>query len=472
MATAGRFLSGLEGFQEGKQARVEAQQRKVAGERKLVEQKQVDIGSETEQKESALRLEKLELENQEAQGKQDKATTYAALRAYSVDGDPKHLQRMMTASKGLRELYQGVVSVDKLNPDVDLNIIRDSGFKIDPEMFFDPEIGPAMKNRYLKLTLRDGQKMIIDMQEKYASTGYTDQLAKQELEKLLTESKITKAKREAGGKEFKPPTDLTISEEVGRIRDKQDKGETLTNQEESFLEINKKKLAGTKPGQLAEADVRTQALVDKFGGEDAFFETDFGDEKNFRKAHSDIAAIELLEDQQFTSTEKTQLNDIRQLIALGDPSKGITKAETGLYDNFLHGIKKYISDEVGTGVAATSSYAAFRNSVRHALFGSALTATEIESFKEAFGTLGQKLGPVLQQFKTSLNQVKAKLLSIGRMKNPYSAHVRLGVDKVQLDRVISSIDTRIDYLNRQVSTDPRRKSRLDKIMRPNLGSTK
>lgn len=196
----------------------------------------------------------------------------------------------------------------------------------------------------------------------------------------------------------------------------------------------------------------TDKLMTTFGGREKFFETDFTNPDNYNDAYQHISAIERFEGIQLSSTEKKDLNNIRQLIALADPTSKLSSADTGIVDKFLGGVNKYLSDEVG-GIQAKSAYAAFRNTVRHALFGSALTAPEIESFKEAFGALGQKLGPVLQQFKTNLTQVKAKLESIRRNGNPYVMKVRLGVDQEKLDNIISAFDKRIDYISGKTGKD-------------------
>lgn len=201
-----------------------------------------------------------------------------------------------------------------------------------------------------------------------------------------------------------------------------------------------------KQKDMLAAEQATNNLVDDFGGPDEFFNTDFNDKANYNKAYKHIAKIERFENIQLSNAEKKELNNIRQLIALSDPTKELSSRDTGIVDKFLGGVSKYLSDEVG-GIKAKSAYAAFRNTVRHALFGSALTAAEIKSFNEAFGTLGQKLGPVMQQFRTNLTQVRAKLESMRRNGNPYTMKVRLGVDQDKLDDIILAFDKRIDHIS-------------------------
>ena len=207
----------------------------------------------------------------------------------------------------------------------------------------------------------------------------------------------------------------------------------------------------TKIKELEAAQAEQDKLTNMFGGEDNFWKTDFSDVDNYRKAAGTVTALERLEGHEYTNQEKESLNDIRSLLAIGTPGAELTQQETGLVDNMLKGLSVYISDEVG-GTESRAAYATFRNSVRHALFGSALTEAEIKAFNQAYGTLGQQLGPVLTKFRTSLTQVKARLDSIARMKNPYSAHVRLGVDQKKVNGIINALQQRIDLIDKSTKT--------------------
>lgn len=201
----------------------------------------------------------------------------------------------------------------------------------------------------------------------------------------------------------------------------------------------------TTQKDLKAAENITRTMLEDFGGEDEFFNKDFSDPKEYRKAYQSIVKIEALEGTELSEADKKVVTDIRQLVALGDPAAKLTSSDTGLLDNTLGNMEKYISDTVD-GVAAKSAYSAFRNSVRNALFGSALTEAEIKSFNEAYGTLGQQLGPVLEMFETSLSQVQAKLDSTANMMNPYSAKVRLGADQEKLLTIRDALQARIDYV--------------------------
>lgn len=215
-----------------------------------------------------------------------------------------------------------------------------------------------------------------------------------------------------------------------------------------LLEIQAKLKTDGKTATQKDLDAAaetTNNMLQEFGGEEQFFNTDFSDPKAYNKAYKSMVRIEKLEGTQLSEEDKKSINNMRGLITLANPAIKLTTGQTGLLDSSLNTVKKYVSDEVG-GVAATSAYAAFRNSVRNALFGSALTEGEIKAFNEAYGVLGQKAVPVLQQFKTNLEQVKAKLQSTQGLMNPYSAQIRLGADAKKMTAIIDSLDARIQYI--------------------------
>lgn len=201
----------------------------------------------------------------------------------------------------------------------------------------------------------------------------------------------------------------------------------------------------TTQKDLEAADTIIKDLTDRFGGEEQFFASDLSDPAQYRLALREVNKIEQLTNTDLSEADKKTITDIRALIALGDPAKELTGSETGLIDATLGDMEKYFNDNVG-GTEAKSAYNAFRNSVRNALFGSALTEAEIKSFNDAYGTLGQKLGPVLTMFQTSLNQVNAKLNSTANLMNPYSAKVRLGADQKKLEQIQQALQARIDYI--------------------------
>lgn len=201
----------------------------------------------------------------------------------------------------------------------------------------------------------------------------------------------------------------------------------------------------TTQKDLKAAENLTTEMVDKFGGEDAFFKTDFSDPKTFNEAWNYVVKINKLQGNEYTQEDRKKISDIRQLLVLADPAAKLSADQTGLIDNTLSNVEKYISDN-SDGIDSKAAMAAFRNTLRNALYGATLTDGEIEAFNEAFGNNKQKLGPVLEQFKVALAQVKSNLDSVSNLGNPYTSRVLLGVDQKRMDLVTNALQNSINKL--------------------------
>lgn len=208
----------------------------------------------------------------------------------------------------------------------------------------------------------------------------------------------------------------------------------------------------TTQKDLRAAELQTEDLLNKFGGEDQFFNTDFSKQDNFNMAWPNVVKINKLEGTELTQKDRDNITDMRSLMALADPAIRLSASQTGLLDKPLSNVKKYMSDNV-SGVEQASAIASFRNTLRHALFGSALTEAEIEAFNEAFGQNKQKLGPVLKQFKVALGQIQAKLDSISQLGNPYTMKVLLGSDIEKMNKIKNALQQRIDYIDGRISNN-------------------
>lgn len=219
----------------------------------------------------------------------------------------------------------------------------------------------------------------------------------------------------------------------------------------------------SKQKDLNAADDETQNLLDKFGGSDQFYQTDFNNQENYNKAYKNMVKIEELTNTAPSEAEKKQITDLRTLINLGSDVSKLTVSETGVIDKNLGNLKKYFSENV-KGTSAKTAWAAYRNIYIHAMAGTAQTPQEAKRNAEALGSLGTQLGPTLAMFNTSLSQVSTQLDSVSRNMNPYSAQIRLGADKKKLDSVRENINNTIRYLNGMAPISSNRKS-LDEIFK-------
>ena len=162
------------------------------------------------------------------------------------------------------------------------------------------------------------------------------------------------------------------------------------------------------------------------------------------KIHRKIAAIEDLRNIKFTNEAKREIRQLRELTSLGRKAgDAITPEETGLVDSTVNEFKKYMVNEVG-GVKGTAAYEAFRNIFRNMLYGAALTEGETAAFNKAMGTIRQKYAPVMAQLNNQMRSIKQNLVSIRDLEDPYLAHYYTGQSLEEVDRVIQSIDERID----------------------------
>lgn len=196
---------------------------------------------------------------------------------------------------------------------------------------------------------------------------------------------------------------------------------------------------------LAESRAQTSELLNKFGGEEQFYSTDFSSRENFNKAWPQVVAMTKLEGTNLTAEDKKAITDVRGLINMADPASNLSSSQIGLIDSYMSNVSKYVS-EAGNGVDKAAAMASFRNILRHALYGATLSEGEIQSFNEAFGTNKQMLGPLMEQFKISLTQVQSRIDSIANLNNPYAMHVLVGADQTKLTNIRSALQERLDFI--------------------------
>ncbi len=420
--------TGMQGV-EGRQA---AQLAKRKGELELSRVNEtMDTGA------VELQIEAVNEQNKEVTRKLQKANMFRGLKRHSVDGNPRHLNELL---KGGPMSKSGIVRFNKVDLSADNQLIAQA-----PEGF-DPEDFTEQPNRYMKAIMNDGSERIVDLYKVKQAYGYFKDLDDQEVSRELVANEAKKA-GESGGRSYSPGA---LEKDAKYLS-----GQGHGSESDVSGKLYKDKIAGNTAGKLDLADQATEELNTKFEG-DFIANFDSSNEQHRDTAYRYIRDIEQYEGVKFSSAERKEYRDISVLLALGEPGKELTAEETGIIDSRFSNIKKYITDTGGSeGVAA---YAAFRNSMRHALYGSALTESEIKSFNEQFGTRSQKLGPLLKQMKTAMSQVQAKLGAIADMQNPYSAKFRIGASQEKADAIVGALQQRIDHLESlakgQATDDP------------------
>ncbi len=461
--------------------------------------------SQTEQQ-----LKQLEMQNKQMASQMFKRDTYDAFRLFEADGDVKHLNNFLSQAKQSPvggSLFKDVTRVDRLASSPDsIRMLEQAGIRDAQTVATDPELSKGM----VVATMADGTQQLIDMEKVYAGTGFAGQLATEELdmfgkralalqrlrqgstvEKLTAQERVAKQmaadmgipeweafqllqkrQQSAQGTETEriakelmaqnPGMDYieamsqalemksrgSETERTAKLLTEQEGGDYTTN----LRTLQKEKQAPTSVKEAAAANQAASGLDEAFGGK--FFETNFSDANARRTAQPYIRKLEATTGIKMTNEDKKVARQMRQLVGLGNRAgEAITPEETGLLDNMLSNVNSYISDTVTDGKKGVAAYESFRNVVRNALFGSALTGAEIDAFNKAAGTLSQQQGPVLAKFQEQLKIVRDNLQGVYNINDEHLSHYYLGADLEKVDDIIGALDQRIGLLQKRQANE-------------------
>lgn len=381
-----------------------------------------------------------------------KRRTYDAFDRFSADRDPRHLTTMIQDLKS-QQLPTGplgnIARVDKLSSS-DKQELEKLGFNSDAVLQ-----SPEALATLVRVTNIDGTTSIRSVDKLKGGTGYTRYASERELQEQKTRAEILALlRRGQGGTGTKDEREATrlVSEKYPTLEQGSDEYNEKFNEEYStIIRRNRQTAAGKEEDAVDEVVNKIDQLAkDKFSAD--FFDLSMAEPKNRRIFEREIERMERLGKLDLSETEKKKMSQIKQLIAIGDPASNISDKETGLIDRFSNDVQKFVKDKVD-GVAATSAYAAYRNILRNALYGSVLTEGEMKAFRDQFGDLGQQTGPILVQFTTALTQLQGDLQSLLDTNNSYVMHFRMGKDKEELQDIIDGLQERIDFLGSNTGAD-------------------
>ena len=186
-----------------------------------------------------------------------------------------------------------------------------------------------------------------------------------------------------------------------------------------------------------------------------FWDMDFGNmsDQDRMAIEPKIRIIENMGNAKLDRKTKDQLQDVAELMQLGNKAGALTEDQTGLLDSLWYGMKQYMFDTV-EGTEATAAYAALRNVSRHDLFGSVLPASERSDFVQAFGSLGQQQGPVLDKLKSYLGDLKEGFETMKQLDHPMVMKYRTGQTARQITDTIRRLDERIKMLDTVANDAP------------------
>ena len=378
------------------------------------------------------RVDAAEAQNQTISANQAKQATFNAFDRYIVDFQPRHLNQLIKDEPLVKQALGNVVAIERIDPTVDAGLLNKFDIPLDK---FDPRW-------HVKTIGPNGEVGVQKMDELLIGTGYTRYKDNRELDYLIKQKQLL-----GKGKDFAPGAaekDANFYAEQG-VED----GDLGAISQGLYND----RTQGNIAGQLEAADEVQDKMMESFGGEDGYYATDMSIHKNRVKASRNIRKIEALAKIDFSGPDRADIKDINTIVATaGIAADKITPEVTGALDTILRTAAKYVSNSAEIEdidkVSAASAYAAFRNTVRHGLYGSALTATEVSSFNEAFGTLSQKYPAVISQFKTALMQVRSKLQTIYESNDPVLAHYYMGKNASNMDNMIRALDERLELFNK------------------------
>ncbi|MGL4222013.1 MAG: hypothetical protein ACRCSS_15440, partial [Shewanella sp.] len=149
-----------------------------------------------QQSQAELELEQQKLQLKQLQQQQFKRDTYDAFRLYSADGDTRHLNSFLAnarTSPVAGSLFGNVARVDRLADTPEhAKMLAGMGIEDAKGLIANPELSSNL----VVATMNDGTQQLVDMERLYAGTGFTQQMASEELElmskRALAISRLTK----------------------------------------------------------------------------------------------------------------------------------------------------------------------------------------------------------------------------------------------------------------------------------------
>ena len=439
----------------------------------------------------------------------NRQTSYSAFSRYDADGDVRHVNTMLEdfRQRGVK-LYGKVNRVDKINS-TDVKLMQDMGLSPDfIKQVFNPN--SSVYKSYVKITGQDGNVSFGDLDTlkgitKYNRVATKEELSRQEDARTLEGLEMAGYKLGPGAEEaFRrtraefpqmKPEEYKNSEEFQEAYTRNldtmeakgygDRLGNTTNEEgyaeraladeglypgdenynARYNELIREYANRQKPSKVKQLEGATEAQNELQEMDFLDMDTSSLSSQQTNNIETKIRDLEQLGGAELKADTRKNLLRIRGLTHLGDKAGELTEKETGLLDNLLFNVKKYIFDEAPAGTDAAAAYALYRNTARHAQFGSVLPAGEIKSFTEAFGSLGMQAGPVLSMLRESLVQLKHDYNAIADLENPYVMKWRTGMGEIELEDTINKLDDRIGMIDRvandtPITTEPLQKSKF------------
>ena len=381
----------------------------------------------------ALQMEKFREELATMRTAKLKETAYNATNAYFTDGNFRHLNNALQENPDLKKVFGGVTRVEPLNPN------NPEDIRMFQELGGDNFDSPETRKRYVKTIDADGNSKITDMFAVAKANGTWKTWTDEKFSNLEKEAKIAELNAKAAyyeGKGIGGTGDKTAMQKNADYLDSIDPTGKLKT---DFLNKETGWAPTTTTKELNEVDkARTSVLKEN----PKFFETVYqpGTDE-YRKMEPNIQKIEKNLGIKLTSADKKEMADIKRIITLGNTAKELTPEDTGMIDNLVGNIKKYVKNDAPS--EAKNAYSQMMTTVRNGLYGATLPPAEMTSFTQAFGSLYQQDKAVKSSLKTALEATKAKMEVFSDVGDEAVTHFRYGADAVKLNKIIENLDTMI-----------------------------
>ena len=428
------------------QRRADAKHRKEVGEFQLKRLGREDVLAEETQDVRVQEMQQ-QLQGQEQQmrlqgQKSFREDTYRALDGILKDGSYKQFNLFLqdaTENPYAPGVMKDTLRVDPISTEsetdrqalnaagIDNTVLDELDGTKDGQIDWD-----LVKRRYVLATGVNGKKEIRDIYRLGVVTGYADWTDAQGRAKMTELANISKKTAGRGPSAF---SEKVSAEESYQLAIKEDR--TPTAAEVAGHQLFKSETGGDKTVRAEGIELARQEWRDnKF--------SDMTQEE--LQANPDARRIvnQIEENHPLSKEEKKELRGLNSMIALSSEAGQLSDEQTGVFDKLVSGASSYVNDKVGDKTAK-AAYGAFINQFRHELFGSALTTGELKSFKEAYGALGQKTGPVLAGLRAALIQVKSKLTTMANTNDPMVMQFRTGKSQAEVKASLAGLDQRIKF---------------------------
>lgn len=138
--------------------------------------------------------------------------------------------------------------------------------------------------------------------------------------------------------------------------------------------------------------------------------------------------------------DKKIIESVNKMVSLADSASKLTPDQLGPIDKTLFDIKKYLGVDPDSAESALA-YNLIKSTLRHALFGSALTEAEIRSFEEAFADLNQRPEVVFKGLANMYKQISGQLQSIIDTNDPYITIPLFGGKVSDINGIINRLNS-------------------------------